>query len=62
MNDEMKQDLKDQIEQMPHWFNGVDADDLNKADDLRREFPLDIRCWNPDPLETPDDYWEEDEE
>jgi len=57
----MRQDLKDQTEQMPHWFSNVDADDLNKADDLRREFPLDIRCWNPDPLETPDDYWYDEE-
>jgi hypothetical protein len=56
MNDEMKQDLKDQIEQMPHWFENVDADDL------RREFPLDRRFWNPDPLETPDDYWDDEEE
>jgi len=62
MNDEMKQDLKDQVEQMPHWFENVDVDDLNKADDLRREFPLDIRFWNPDPLETPDDYWDDEEE
>jgi len=51
----MKQDLKDQIEQMPHWFKNVDADDL------RREFPHDRRFWNTDPLETPDDYWEEEE-
>ena len=52
----MKQDLKDQIEQMPHWFNEVDVDDL------RREFPPYRRFWNSDPLETPYDYWDEEEE
>ena len=54
MNEEMKQDLKDQISQCPDWF---DLPDTNEH--LRNEFPSKRRFRNPDPLETPDDYWEE---
>jgi hypothetical protein len=52
MNEEMRQDLRDQIEQMPHWFQDFDHEYISPRTGL-------MRFRNPDPLETPDDYWEE---
>lgn len=52
MNEEMRQDLKDQIRQKPHWFQDFDHEYIKPRMD--RPFK-----GNPDPLETPDDVWDD---
>lgn len=51
MNEEVKQDLADQIEQMPHWFDHDEVEQSPRSGLYRFR--------NPDPLETPDDYWDD---